>query len=261
MIATWAGAAGPGPQEPPVGGQGGPCHDRGRAAAAGQRRRLGQGGQGAGIVGLLLNVAEPDEQIGAFGAGRLQGRAVVERLQVPSGRFGRGQLPGRVITGCYRPVAGLLGHRAQGILPRDLRRQVHRGRAGLLGEHLGRLRVQPPAPAPRQARVHGAGDQDVHEPQRPGAGLDFGQQPGGLGHVQGVHRVALGDPGHVDHRARVELRAEHGRRREHRQHLVPERAHPAPDEVAQARGNLVARRAARRAHREVDPGRGHGQLP
>ena len=78
-------------------------------AAAGHRRRLAQRRQGAGVVGLLLGVAQPDEQIGAFGVGDIQGRAMAERLQVPSSRLGRGQLPGRVITGRYRPATGFRG--------------------------------------------------------------------------------------------------------------------------------------------------------
>ena len=83
------------PQEPVVGSQGSLRHDRVRAAAAGQRRRFGQGRKGAGIVGLLLRVAEPDEEISVFVIGNVEGGAVVQRRPVPPGRFGRGQLPGQ----------------------------------------------------------------------------------------------------------------------------------------------------------------------
>jgi hypothetical protein len=87
---------------------------------------------------------------------------------------------------------------------------VDRGCAGPLRQHLGGLRVQAPAAPAREPAVHGAGDQDVHEPQRRDPRPDLSQQPGCLGHVEGVHRVAVGDPGHVDHRAHRELRAQHG---------------------------------------------------
>jgi hypothetical protein len=226
--ATCAGAAGAEPQEPAVGGQGGLRHDRGRTTATGQRRRFGQGREGAKIVGLLLSVAEPDEETSALAIRDIEGGAVVERRPVPAGRFGGRELPGRVIAGHYRPAASFGEHPAQVVLLRDLSREVDRGRAGPLRQYLGGLRVQAAPPPAREPAVHGAGDQDVHEPQRRDPRPDLSQQPGCLGHVEGVHRVAVGDHGHVDHRAHRELRAQHSGRREHLHHLAPERADAAP---------------------------------
>ncbi len=202
-------------------------------------------------------MAEPDEETSALLIRDIQGGAVVERRPVPAGRFGRRQLPGRVIAGRYRPAASFGEHPAQVVLPRNLSRQVNRGCAGPLRQHLAGLRVQAAAPPAWEPAVHGAGDQDVHEPQGRGPRPDLSQQPGCLGHVEGVHRVAVGDPGHVDHRAHRELRAQHGGRREHLHHLVPERADAAPQKIAQVRRDLVARRAVG----ELDLGRSERQVP
>ena len=73
------------PQESAVGSQGSLRHDRGRTATAGQRRRFGQGRKGAGIVGLLLRVAKPDEEISVFVIGNIEGGTVVQRRAVPPG--------------------------------------------------------------------------------------------------------------------------------------------------------------------------------
>ena len=112
------------PEEPAVGGQGGLRHDRGRTTAPGQRRRFGQGREGARIAGLLLGVAEPDEQTSALAIGDIEGGAVVERRPVPVGRLGRRQLPGRVIAGRYRPASSFGEHPAQVVLRRDLSRRA-----------------------------------------------------------------------------------------------------------------------------------------
>ena len=154
-------------------------------------------------------------------------------------------------------MPGLGGHPAQVVVARYLGREVDRERAGLLGQHLGGLRVQSPAPAAREPGVHGAGHQDVHEPQGRGPSRDISQQSGGLGRVEGVQRIARGDTGHVNHRVHRELRAEDGGRREHLDDLAPEGADAAPEEIAQVRGDLVARRGVG----EVDLGRSEGKAP
>jgi len=62
---------------------------------------------------------------------------------------------------------------------------------------------------------------------------------------------------HVNHRVHCKLRAEHGGRREHLDDLVPEGADAAPEDIAQVRRYLVARRGVA----EVDLGRSEGKAP
>ena len=218
-----------------------------RAAAAGEVGTLRERVLCLRVAGPELRLAEPHEQIGAFGVGTMHRDRHVERDAVVVRRLGRCELFERLIAGERRPPLGRVGPAGPCTMPRELDHDVGPDVVGALFERAGRLSVQADAKRSAQVGVQRVGDERVHEPRRSPHRPGVDQETGARRGIERFDHDRLRKPDHVDEHVFGELDAEHRRRGQDARRIGTERVDPAPHDVAQARRYIFLTRG-----RQVD---------